>query len=82
MKHEFLVVTVLWLDHSGSETNQPYSLEDIQAMCKPTERETTGYLVLETKQCLAIANTIEEDGMVTEVDFIIKRLIKKRSDKC
>jgi len=81
LKHDFPILTVLWLDHSGSETNQPYSLEDIVDMCKPTERETTGYLVLETKQCLAVANTIEEDGTVTEIDFIIKRLIKKRSDK-
>lgn len=81
MKHSFPHITVRWEDHWCTESNEPYSVEEIAKMAKATVRETTGYLVYEGERVLAIAGTIEEDGQVTEVNFFMKQAIISRSDK-
>ena len=81
MKHTYPNIIVRWADHFGTHTNESYELEDIIGMMKPCIRETTGYLVAENKRVLAIAGTIEEDGSVTDVNFLMKRGVIYRSDK-
>lgn len=81
MKHNFPLITVEWADHWATETNKPYTVEEIADMAKAVVRETTGYLVYEGKRVLGIASTIEEDGSATEINFFMKRAIISRSDK-
>jgi len=55
--------------------------EVVEAAKKPIIRETGGYLVHENKRVIVLAGTIEQDGTLTECNFLMKKLIIKRSDK-
>ena len=78
-QNSFPVVEVWWWDHHASETNSPLTMEEIMEKCVPQVRQTIGYLIYETTKCIALAHTLEEDGTYTEIDFILKKEIKKKA---
>jgi len=86
MKHRFPKITVEWADHWSTETNQPYTQQEIDAMARAVIRETNGYLVYEDPPrkkhgVIGVAGTIEEDGQATEITFFMRSAILHRSDR-
>jgi hypothetical protein len=80
--HDYPFVGIEWADHWATGTNDPYTLEKLTELAKePIIRETGGYLVHENKRVIVLCGTIEEDGTLTECNFLMKRLIINRSDK-
>lgn len=75
MKHTYPKMTVQWADHHMTETNQEITPEEIQDYMEPCIRETTGYLVCETRRTIALAGTIEENGSFCDVNILMKRAI-------
>jgi len=75
-------IDVEWADHWASGTNDPLTLDAIVEMAKrPILRLTGGYKVHENRRVIVLAGTIEQDGTITECNFLMKRLIINRSDK-
>ena len=82
IKHDYKYISVEWADHWATGTNEPFELEKLAEMAKkPIIRETGGFLVHENKRVIVLAGTVEEDGTLTECNFLMKRLILNRSDK-
>ena len=81
MTHDYKLITVRWYDHWSTETNIPYTVEEVKQMARRVVRETSGYLVYEDRFVIGVAGTIEEDDTMTEINWFMKRAILNRSDK-
>lgn len=78
MAHKFPRITVTWADHHITPTNEVISLEELQSYLEPSVRETTGYLVAETRRVLAVAGTVEDDGSFCEVNVLMKKAVLRK----
>lgn len=76
---DYPLIEVHWDDHWIE--NEDVTMEHVKKGCKPYTGKYSGYLVHETKQMLAIASNVWEDGDVGPVMYIMKRSITFRSDK-
>lgn len=73
----FKLVKVTWADHFATETNMPYTVEELIAKLVPCVRITIGYLTAENRRVMAVSGTKEEDGSFTETTFLMKRCVIK-----
>lgn len=73
--HAYPKITVTWADHHATPINEEITPDSIHDWMEPSIRETTGYLVCETKRTLAVAGTIEENGSFCDVTVLMKRAV-------
>lgn len=77
VKHKYKRITVVWADHFIEYGD--HDLDTIlQTVKKPYCGQYTGFLVAESKQMIAIASNIWEDGTISDPMFIMKKSIIKR----
>lgn len=77
-KRTLKLYRVVWTDHAISGQDKTWkSLEDVKA--KTVEAITVGFLIDENDKNIALAQTVSDHGMVSEIMTIIKSCIVSKT---